>query len=132
MEEFFRFYQPDECGRDGYPIAWHDTGDGVGVKDLQFFAARLSRKSKNGRCLMAYAETTENGLVTVQLSCDAWRVRGKYLCNNSAEITMQRRDDVLQFLHDLGWRLLRGHQVCSTCLDRGKPIFPKAVAKASS
>jgi hypothetical protein len=30
----FRVYEPDECGKDGYPFAWRDLGDGVGVKDL--------------------------------------------------------------------------------------------------
>jgi hypothetical protein len=30
----FRVYEPDECGPDGYPIAWHDLGDGKGVKHL--------------------------------------------------------------------------------------------------
>lgn len=30
----FRVYEPSECGRDGYPLAWHDLGDGKGVKHL--------------------------------------------------------------------------------------------------
>jgi hypothetical protein len=30
----FRLYEPDECGADGYPFAWHDLGDGKGVKHL--------------------------------------------------------------------------------------------------
>lgn len=30
----FRVYEPDECGTDGYPHAWHDLGDGRGVKHL--------------------------------------------------------------------------------------------------
>lgn len=30
----FRVYGADECGSDGYPPAWHDLGDGIGVKHL--------------------------------------------------------------------------------------------------
>jgi hypothetical protein len=26
----FRVYEPSECGTDGYPLAWHDLGDGKG------------------------------------------------------------------------------------------------------
>jgi hypothetical protein len=29
-----RVYEPDECGADGYPLAWHDLGEGQGVKHL--------------------------------------------------------------------------------------------------
>lgn len=29
-----RVYEPDECGKDGYPLAWHNLGDGKGVKHL--------------------------------------------------------------------------------------------------
>lgn len=30
----YRVYASDECGPDGYPFAWHDLGDGKGVKHL--------------------------------------------------------------------------------------------------
>jgi hypothetical protein len=30
----FRVYGTDECGPDGYPLAWHDLGGGKGVKHL--------------------------------------------------------------------------------------------------
>jgi hypothetical protein len=30
----FRVYEPDECGRDGYPLAWHTIDSGPGVKHL--------------------------------------------------------------------------------------------------
>jgi hypothetical protein len=30
----FRVYEPSECGKDGYPLAWHNLGDGKGVKHL--------------------------------------------------------------------------------------------------
>lgn len=33
-ERLFRVYEPNECGKDGYPRAWHDLGNGIGVKDL--------------------------------------------------------------------------------------------------
>ena len=29
-----RVYEPHECGKDGYPLAWHNLGDGKGVKHL--------------------------------------------------------------------------------------------------
>lgn len=34
MPDPFRVYEPCECGADGYPLAWHDLGDGKGVKHL--------------------------------------------------------------------------------------------------
>lgn len=30
----FRVYAPEECGRDGYPLAWHSIDGGTGVKHL--------------------------------------------------------------------------------------------------
>ena len=30
----FRVYEPDECGTDGYPLAWHKIDGGPGVKHL--------------------------------------------------------------------------------------------------
>jgi hypothetical protein len=40
----FRVYVPGECGADGYPLAWHDLGDGKGVK-------HLVREQAGHRCL---------------------------------------------------------------------------------
>lgn len=34
MADPFRLYGPEECGGDGYPRAWHNLGDGTGVKHL--------------------------------------------------------------------------------------------------
>ena len=36
LADVFRVYEPDECGADGYPLAWHciPDGDGRGVKHL--------------------------------------------------------------------------------------------------
>jgi hypothetical protein len=33
-ERAFRVYTPDECGKDGYPFAWHSIDGGPGVKHL--------------------------------------------------------------------------------------------------
>jgi hypothetical protein len=46
----FRRYQPDECGPDGYPLAWHDLGDGIGVKHL----VREQAEHRCVRCLHPY------------------------------------------------------------------------------
>jgi hypothetical protein len=35
----FRVYEPDECGPDGYPLAWHSIDGGLGVKHLVRAAA---------------------------------------------------------------------------------------------
>jgi hypothetical protein len=32
--EHFRVYEPEECGKDGYPLAWHKIDGGPGVKHL--------------------------------------------------------------------------------------------------
>jgi hypothetical protein len=34
MTQALRIYEASECGADGYPRAWHDLGDGKGVKHL--------------------------------------------------------------------------------------------------
>jgi hypothetical protein len=48
----FRVYEPSECGRDGYPFAWHDLGDGRGVKHL----VREQAGHRCVRCLHPYAK----------------------------------------------------------------------------
>lgn len=42
--DIFRFYDASECGKDGYPHAWHDLGEGIGVKDLV-------RQNAGNRCM---------------------------------------------------------------------------------
>jgi hypothetical protein len=34
MSDLFRLYAPEECGEDGYPLAWHKIDGGPGVKHL--------------------------------------------------------------------------------------------------
>lgn len=46
----FRVYEPAECGKDGYPLAWHDLGDGTGVKHL----VREQAGHRCVRCLHPY------------------------------------------------------------------------------
>ena len=48
-----RVYEPEECGKDGYPLAWHDLGDGQGVKHLVrelagYRCVRCSHPYRNG------------------------------------------------------------------------------------
>lgn len=74
-----------------------------------------------------YSEKQIDGLVTIRLECDAWAVRGKYVCNNYVEATAITRKVTLQIVLDLGWRLLRGNQVCPDCLKSGKVSFPRKV-----
>lgn len=78
---------------------------------------------------MSYLEITYGSLpdyiFTVETSCDAWRIRGKYLCNNKASVTMNDRQAALRFLLDLGWGTLRGKQVCPSCQAHGKVSFPR-------
>jgi hypothetical protein len=70
-----------------------------------------------------YSESSNGSLFTVYISCDARS--GKGVCQNSAEITMQNIDWCKNFLLGLGWRLLRGHQVCGQCVSRGRVVFPR-------
>jgi hypothetical protein len=44
----FRVYEPCECGADGYPLAWHNLGDGKGVK-------HLVREQAGHRCVRCHA-----------------------------------------------------------------------------
>lgn len=76
---------------------------------------------------MAYQERSRNGLTTIKIACDAWVKRG-VVCGNVAMITMQSRAACKQFLFDLGWRLLRGQQVCSSCLRKKRVSFPRKQA----
>jgi 5-methylcytosine-specific restriction endonuclease McrA len=60
----FRIYEPDECGTDGYPLAWHDLGDGRGVKHL----VREAAGNRCLRCLHPYAP--EAGMPRRWTPCD--------------------------------------------------------------
>ena len=76
---------------------------------------------------MAYSETVDGPLTTIIITCD---VREKWrICGNTAQVTRQDRDAALMFLLDLGWRLRDGHQVCGSCLARGKAHFPRVARK---
>lgn len=75
---------------------------------------------------MSYHEQKEAGLITITLVCDARK--GKGTCGNIAEITMQNREWINKFLFNMGWRLLRGHQVCSSCLTKSRVTFPRRTA----
>jgi len=63
------------------------------------------------------AESKDGILHTIELTCDA--KKGKGICGNSASASMQSREACGQFLFAIGWRLLRGHQVCGSCMAKG-------------
>lgn len=75
---------------------------------------------------MSFHEHKEGDFITITLTCDARK--GKGSCGNSAEITMQNREQIGKFLFNMGWRLLRGHQVCSSCLRKSRVTFPRRTA----
>ncbi len=75
---------------------------------------------------MSYHEHKDGDLITISITCDARK--GKGICGNSAEVTMQNREWINQFVYSMGWRLLRGHQVCSSCLTKSRVIFPRRAA----
>ncbi len=76
---------------------------------------------------MSYHEIKSGDLVTILLTCDARKK--KTVCGNMAEATTLSKKSSGKFLFDLGWRLLRGKQVCPDCLRRGvKNVhFPREV-----
>jgi hypothetical protein len=75
----FRVYQPSECGPDGYPRAWHDLGDGKGVK-------HLVREQAEHRCVRC-GHPYECGKSNPEWSrCDRF-------CVHSGPIRWQRWDD---------------------------------------
>ncbi len=51
-QTLFRVYTPDECGKDGYPIAWHEIDGGPGVKDL----VREAAGNRCIRCMHPYTK----------------------------------------------------------------------------
>lgn len=77
---------------------------------------------------MSYRKSTKGGLTTIELVCDARK--GKGVCGNSAGVTMQSPESVAHFLYQLGWRLLRGHQVCGWCMKKYPKIHFPRKAKA--
>lgn len=72
---------------------------------------------------MSYEETKVGSLVTIKLTCEARC--GKSVCGSIASISTQSREAVQAFLYNLGWRLLRGHQVCGSCMRRKRISFPR-------
>lgn len=66
---------------------------------------------------MSYKESTPlGGHTRVEISCDARN------CHNSAAITLPGSGAACkQFLFDLGWRLMRGRQVCSKHAAQKRP-----------
>lgn len=68
---------------------------------------------------MMYKEQNHGGDYTeIDIACDAWAKRG-VRCENSAKVVRNTAEQAKRLAFDLGWRLLRGHQVCSCCLTRG-------------
>lgn len=76
-----------------------------------------------------FRETKHGPITTYEISCDAWRSRG-VRCKTTASISVSKQFDGKRMLHDMGWRLMRGHQVCSGCLAKGsaKVTFPRNAA----
>lgn len=72
---------------------------------------------------MSYKESKDGDLITVVLTCDARK--GKGICENTIEVTMQNREWVNELLFAMGWRILRGHKVCSSCLAKKRVTFPR-------
>jgi hypothetical protein len=72
---------------------------------------------------MSYEETKKGPLVTIRLTCDARDGAG--ICGSRAEVSTRSREACGQFLYAFGWRLLRGHQVCSSCLHKKRVTFPR-------
>jgi len=66
-----------------------------------------------------YEDGQSPRLVTVELTCEARKGGRGPVCGNYAAVTMNSVNDALQFLLDSGWRILRGHIVCSGCIKRG-------------
>lgn len=71
---------------------------------------------------MSYMETSPvEGHTRVEIACDARN------CDNSADIMLPGIGVACrQFLFDLGWRLMRGHQVCSTHASQKRPRWKQS------
>ncbi|HEX5426575.1 MAG TPA: hypothetical protein VFW94_23710 [Candidatus Acidoferrales bacterium] len=74
---------------------------------------------------MGYRESeNKNGVVKIEISCDARK--GKGICGNQTTVIFPQRRMATHFLYELGWRVLRNHQVCGSCLKSGKRVvFPR-------
>ena len=70
-----------------------------------------------------YKEIQSHGVTTIDIGCDARK--GQSTCRNHASVTMRSRDAAKHLLFVLGWRLSRGHQICSQCLRNKRYSFPK-------
>lgn len=72
-QEAFRVYTRDECGDDGYPIAWHEIDGGPGVK-------HLVRQQAGHRCVRCHHpyEAGAGEWSTCDAACEhdgPWRMR---------------------------------------------------------
>lgn len=77
---------------------------------------------------MSYRKSIDGDLITIELVCEARK--GKGVCGSTAEVTMQSLEMVNKFLFALGWRLLRGKQVCGSCMMKyPKIVFPRVKAR---
>ena len=75
---------------------------------------------------MSYKVTKSGERVDASvISCDARKGTG--ICGNRASVTMSKPMDPKKFLLDLGWRLLRGHQVCASCQRKKRVTFPRTL-----
>jgi len=74
---------------------------------------------------MSYHDWVElDGHTGASITCEARKGRG--ICQNRAEIVVPgTRKDVQHFFYLMGWRILRGHQVCSECLKNKRVVFPR-------
>lgn len=103
----FRIYEPQELGRDGYPLAWHDLGEGVGVKHL----VREQAEHRCVRCRHPYlaGEGGRNGWSQCDEQCDHV---GPTRCSvyGPIEVTPAHRAACLG-RHDARWRILTVHHL---------------------
>lgn len=68
-----------------------------------------------GECKIKFGDQEAT---SIAVCCDA--LIGKRVCGNEANVVMNKREDAGKFLFDLGWRLVRGRQVCGQCMARHK------------
>jgi len=72
---------------------------------------------------MGYSESKILNSPCITLTCDARR--GGAVCGNLTMVARPTIEEVKQWLYDMGWRVLRGHQVCSGCASRKRISFPR-------
>ncbi len=124
MSDPFRVYSADECGKDGYPWAWHELagdpkgrvgGTGVGVKDL----VREQAGNRCVRCHHPYAPGAGQWS-----RCDERCVHSAVVCRirpapvgwptTPADILREDREGFRQartYEVDAAWRILTVHHL---------------------